>query len=353
MRCLPPLAALLACSAFAFADPVPVPVSLTVAAGSVSDTFFETDEGQALLTVEFSGVLEGAVTLDPLTAVPVGFAFTGGSLVYSDGVSTYEPNVFPQQEDLVFTRAGVMGPLTTLVPQGAVDPVTGALNNADHVQNLTSGTLQTDYRRLVFGSWITLFTDTRDYATQPESVAISGTTSLVASTVNSGVLRDRLRLELIHLGDTTPQVYPVGAASLTVTGSGGFSAIGEIDVPAAGLRAWWRDGGREDEVDENDPSLVAYALGYPPGTRVVPVVMDPAESVARGGRDSAHASSRETATPAPASATASPRCSPRVIQAMATPIRSASKARKRAPASARRCRRRAEGNANVSMKEGP
>jgi hypothetical protein len=260
---------------------VGAPVELVV--GGMSSTIYETAKGFAQSDTDFSGVILADVELEALTGKPAVFRFTGGLLEYSDGETVYTPNQMPQVEELTFTSTGLAGPLVSLSTAPVVDPVTGLLTNADHVQNLTQGTLRTEYRVLVNGFWLTLFNDTRDFSINPESNPFSGATTIESELLEAGVLEDRYRIDLIHQSNETPQAVtdPDTGVSLTITSFGGFTASGEVTVPSAAYQAWLVAGGLPEAEDVEGrhpvtdlPLAVLYALGLDVDAGAIPLTVD-------------------------------------------------------------------------------
>jgi len=260
---------------------VGAPVELVV--GGMSSTIYETATGAAQSNTNFSGVLLAEVELEAATGNPEVFRFTGGLLEYSDGETTYTTNQIPQVEELTFTSAGLAGPLVSLSAAPAVDPVTGLLFNADHVQDLTQGTLRTEYRVLFNGFWVTLFDETRDFAVTPESNPFKGTTKIESELLEAGVLEDRYRIDLIHQSNETPEEVtdPDTGVSLTITSFGGFTASGEVKLPSAAYQEWLMAGGLPEAEDIEGrhpvtglPLAVLYALGLDVDAGAIPLTVD-------------------------------------------------------------------------------
>lgn len=265
--------------AAAFLVPITVakasPVVLTVDAGSFSTTEVSTASGKAVRHTGFSGVVPGVIILDPITRKPSRFRFEGGSLIYGDDTSNYTPFAPPASEDLRFTSTGLMGPVSSVTGLPVVDPVTGMLGNADHFQSLSAGTLRTVYQILFFGSWITLFDQTADFATAPQMNAFTGTTSLTSELQAAGPVLERHRLVLTHVSDSSPVVFTESGVTLTSVTTGGFTARGEVLAPSAAFHSWMLSAGAEEPVSAASmlgtwPGAVLYALGLPGSARDLP-----------------------------------------------------------------------------------
>lgn len=248
----------------------PVGIELLVEPGGLSETWWLTDQGEALSSVEFSGVIQAQIEVDRESLEPVHIWFTGGGLLYSDGTSVYQPYQLPATEDLAFTTTG-MGATLFSVAESPVVGAGGLLDPADHGQVIDRGTLLTEYRQRFLGQWVTLFSDLHDYGQEPATSALSGTTRVFVESSAQGPLCERMEVRMVHESDTTPMTYPVGTGSLTVVGSGGFTAVAEVMVPSAGLRTWLALGGVEYDLTDMPAEAVFYAMGLPPGSRVLPV----------------------------------------------------------------------------------
>lgn len=216
-------AAFLACM---IAEASAAPVILTVDPSSASTTTVSTASGRAVRQTVFSGQVPAEIVLHPVTRKPQGFRFEGGTLSYSDATSVYTPNVPPAVEDLAFTSTGLSGPITSLPGLPAVDPVTGRLGNLDHFQTISTGTLRSVYQ-LFFGVWFTIYDETIDFTTTPETNPVSGTTILTAELLAAGPLLERHRLVLAHASDETPVVFMESGVNLTSVTTGGFTARGK------------------------------------------------------------------------------------------------------------------------------
>lgn len=260
---------------------VGAPVELVV--GGESSTIYKTDLGIAQSNTLFSGVLMADVELEVGTGRPEVFRFTGGAVNYSDGVTTYSPDQIPQVEELRFTSVGIAGPLVSLSAMPAVDPVTGLLSNADHLQNLTKGTLRTEYRRLAFGFWATLYEKTVDLSVEPMSSPFTGSTRIESELLESGVMEDWYRIDLIHDSESTPQEVtdPDTGVTLTTMVFGGLSASGKVKVPSAAYQAWLEGAGLAEAKDLEGrhpesglPLAVLYALGLDAGALEIPLRVD-------------------------------------------------------------------------------
>ena len=259
------------------------PVQLDMDSSCTTENTFTTDQGFAFQTLHLSGRIHADVTIDPITRMPTHFRFTEGAVHYSDGTTTYTPTVFPQVEQLVFTYTGLSGPYTTINPNATVDPVSGALNNADHVIILNSGTLLTEYKTLVFGNWITLLSETHDYAQEPANEGASGTNTVTATHLASNSLFDQYRIDFTTLADSTPQNYDLDGFALTVTSVGTHSATGNTLVPSAAYTNWLENScgitptSIYDKI-QGESAAILFALGLPSGEKTIPQTLDPGNS---------------------------------------------------------------------------
>ena len=255
------------------------PIVLTVDAGSSSATTVITDNGEAEGEAEASGQLLGQVTLHPVTRKPQTFRFDGGSLTYSDNTSQYTPNMLPAVEDLELTGTGLAASLRSANGLPPVDPVTGIIDNAYHVQTLDAGTLRTVYRLSFFGNWTTIADETTDFAATPQTNGFTGTTTLSATLLATGPLLERHRIVLTHLADESPMVNTDFGITLTTVSSGGFTARGETLVPNAAFQTWILAAGAIEPISPetrlgNIPGAVLYALGLPSAARDLPWELD-------------------------------------------------------------------------------
>jgi hypothetical protein len=270
-----------------------IPITLGVEPDSVSYTLWQTDQGVAANSVYFSGFLDAELMMDPVTIRPTNFRFTGGALVYSDSISTYTPFQLPATQELRFTSSGVSGPLVSLATEPSVHPESGLLAAADHVQTLSTGTILTEYRQLIFGNWITLFSDLRDFSEEPQSSPIAGSTRIETESICATELLEILRVTLVHESETTPVTYPLGTGAVTVTGSGGFTASTSITLPSPGLRQWLSASNSNPDEWLRLEDSIYYAIGLSPGLRVTPI------TIASGDRNEAIIDLPSTGTRAP------------------------------------------------------
>ena len=250
-----------------------LPVTLQIEAGGGSEIYYYTSGGQAYTDSSVSGLIEVEIGLNPLDARPESLEFVGGSVFYSESETVYSPNQLPKVEELRFTTMNLQGPLMTLTPGAAISE-TGLLDNADHTQSFTSGTLRTEYRALLFNDWVTLFDATRDYSLEPEVRPFEGSNRITSEAVEGAgtVLTETLEIRYENVAGGEPVVVWLGATSLTVVTIGGFVASSEVEVPSAGLRQWRVDGGGSPGwQDVGGTSAVIYALGCDPGTTEVPL----------------------------------------------------------------------------------
>lgn len=260
-----------------------LPVTLQIEAGGGSEVYYYTSGGQAYTNSSVGGLIEVELGLDVLDAKPETFEFVGGSVSYSDSETVYSPNQLPKVEELRFTTANLEGPLGTLTSEAQVAE-DGLFSNADHTQSFTFGTLRTEYRVLLIGTWVTLFDVTRDYGLEPEVRPAEGLNWITTEAVEGAgtVLTETLEVRYENVANAEPVVVPLGATSLTVVTAGGFVASSQVEVPSAALRQWRVAGGHLPGWQEpGGSSAVIFALGCDPGTVAVPLHVDPAGSRAR------------------------------------------------------------------------
>lgn len=253
----------------------PLEVALEVDPSSQSTLTVAIGSGQAVGTMTHWGTLNARIDLDPITAEPQTVSFSGGSLHYSDGESVFESDE-DGIERLYLTRTGMSASPDTLVEAGSIDSVTGALDNLEHLLRLNTGTLEILYGYAYSGGVLLPLSHTIDYGENPEAAGFTGTTRLLSAVNGAGSLREHLEFTLIHETSSEPVVEELeGGVTVTSWGSGGFTALGSIEAPSAGLRQWLVAAGAEVDFSDPDAGAVPYAMGLASPKDPIPVVIEP------------------------------------------------------------------------------
>jgi hypothetical protein len=242
-------------------------ITLTVVPNNLSTSTYSTDNGSAVVEITNSGTVEADITLDPFTRNPTNVTFIGGTLFYSDANSVYTPNTPPQTDNLILNFANVSGSLGTINPNSPVDPITGALVNDDHTTGLTSGNLYAEYQIEFLGSLVPIFSQTTDFSTTPQISPFFGTNTLTSELTANGPLFDTVQITLTSVADTAPRDLNDIGLDLIISGEGGFSAIGTLQLPSSAFQSWI-----DNHQAINQPPLLIYSLGLPPSQNQLPLI---------------------------------------------------------------------------------
>lgn len=248
-----------------------VTVRLAVEPGSISHLEYRTDLGVATSQTIFGGELVADITLDPATGQPTALFFTGGQLTYSDSVTSYLSHEEPQTERLTLESRGTAATLASIVAEPVVNAGDGSLSNEEHTLNLNEGTLDVTYELAFLGIWYVIADTERDFAVDPTTTSLSGTTSIHLVEQAENVLGRSLDFRLVHEAETTPQEVNVSGLDVTTVTTGGFTALGRGFEPSAGYVSW--SGNPAVDPESKHPTTgeslgVLYALGLGPDDRI-------------------------------------------------------------------------------------
>jgi len=246
-------------------------VDLTLAAGGGFDITYSLSTGQSTTGRDnLSGDILSDVKVNQAGQVD-SFRLTGGRISHSD--TNLALSIPPYYQVKVLTHSVATLPMTE-GDGGQVDPATGLASNTGHHLISNEGTITTQY----YAFTVMVKHDVRDLSTDPEDNALTGTTTLAATLVNSTGWWKRMKIDLSHQQDdsTTSPVDSQGVLPASTTSTlrekGSFTASGSGLFPGDDFIAWSTAhfGVQPEDLAATDPQtgqplLVMYALRADPG----------------------------------------------------------------------------------------